>query len=329
MANVTRVYESPDGIVGGLDIESQAGFTGTRVFQVEFDAFNTSIWNAITASNPSDPLPSDELAAIPEYGAAHPDEPTAFVINKHAEPIDGDPSIWKVTVGYGYPKIDANVGGSPPAPTNSELGSSGADGAGAGQGGGEKPTPLPTQRITRGTWTRQKAWEKDLDGTFLENSAHDPFDPPLTTEQPLSEWTITRTQLTFSDAWKTDFEGAVNNGIYTVGDKACAAYTLKVARITGEEVPATDRTPRYHTVTIVIQEDPAGWRPRPLDRGWRQLVGGVQVPMFDGTGAKPAQPLLLDGVGVKKAVGAAAVYLGPFKLYPPRNFDWLAITWRQ
>jgi hypothetical protein len=318
MANVLRIYEVPDGLTGGLSLADQSGGRYTRVFYVEFDSTNASVWAAIAATNSSGNTPDDETDHVPSYGEQHPEDSTALVMHKTGDPLPDDPATWKVLVHYSYPQVDANAGSSPPAPSHPEN----------GQNSGSPPQPLPNTRRDKGTFYRQKAWEKDLDGNLIKNTAGDPFDPPIVTDEPLSEYTFTRSQLTFDIGWSQDFEGAVNDRQYVLWFRGtaivCPARTLKCAKITAAEVPATDNTPAYYTVAIVVQEDPQGWQPQPLNRGWRELVGGNLRPMLDG-GMKPAQPPLLAANGARLAVGANPVFTGPWKVHKEKDFRWLAL----
>jgi hypothetical protein len=338
MANVAAVYEVPEGLAGGASVENRDGTAATRVFQVEFDDFNPFIWAALDAESPKDPIPADECLRIPRYGEAHPEDTFSVMVSKSAVPDPEGADTWRVTCQYKYPTLDTNNGGSPPDPTNSELG----DGQTGSTGGTEKttdvPEPLPNQKRSIGTFTRQKAWEKDLEDLLIKNSAGDPYDPPIVTEQPLSEFTFVRSQTTFKIGWKLNFEGTINRFAYLlkIGDSQvnCAARTLKIAKISAEEVPATERTQGYWMVTIVLQYDPQGWQPAPLDMGFREQVGGVMLDIFDAGGTKVVKPALLDGAGAKLAVAGTPVFLngvapstfGPFIVYEERDFKWLALS---
>ncbi|HYE20983.1 MAG TPA: hypothetical protein VEA69_21230 [Tepidisphaeraceae bacterium] len=331
MATVTAIYRVPDGLTGGLSVQDTAGFTATHVYQVEFDDFNSSIVAAITASN-SGSIPSDEVSRIPFYGESNEEDPRSRVIQKTGEPVDGDASVWRVTVSYAYPQINAEAPGSPPAPSDPETGA-GSEGGGSG-GGGAIPAVIPTQQRSRGSWSRQKAWEKDRNGLLVKNSAGDPFDPPITTEENLAEWTFVRSQTSVSEVWFDDFANAVNAFPFTIGDQEYDADTLRVSKLTYNEIPATENTPVYYQVTIVISQDPLGWNPAPLDRGFRKLVDGERRKIIDkGSGMPVATPALLDGTGGELAVGGTPVYLdgeapstfGPFILHKRMDFDWLAL----
>ena len=339
MANVTAVYEVQDGLSGGLSVENRDGGAYTRTFQVEFDDTNSFVWFALDAVNPASPVPADECSRIPLYGEAHPEDFSSVMVSKNAQPNSDDPTTWLVTCQYKFPQVDTNNEGSPPDPTESGSG----DGQTGPTGGTEKttdvPTPLPNQRRSCGTFTRQKAWEKDLNDLLIKNSAGDPYDPPIVTEQSLPEFTYVRSQTTFNIGWKINFENTINRFAYALKlqDKTlnCAKRTLKVAKITAEEVPATEKTQGYWTVTMVLQYDPLGWQPAPLDMGFREKVGGVMRKIFDpNSGTEVTKPALLDGAGVALAVAGTPVFLtgvapstfGPFIVYEERDFKWLALS---
>lgn len=322
MPNVTACYRIPDGFEGGLSIKDQSGFTATETYQVEFDAPNLSIWAALNASAPTF---TDE--SVPRYGHQHSEDPSSIVGQKGAEPVENDLTCWRVTVNYAYPTLDVNAPSSPPPPSDAENGSGGSTGGGSGN---NPPTPIPNLRRSKGTFYRQKAWDKDLANALIANAAGDPFLPPLTSEQPLLELTFVRSQSTFDVAWSDDFEGSVNDAQYSLLFSGtlivCAAKTLKCLKITADEVPATENTPSYWTVTIVVQRDPQGWQPQPLNRGFRQLVGGVLDVIRDKKSGMPVtEPALLAANGTRLADGGVPTYVGPFKLHPERNFKWLAL----
>lgn len=310
MANVVDVYEIPDGLTGGLSVQDASGGNYTRVLQVEFDGINRFVWAALEAVGDSE--------SVPVYGEPHPEDLTSWCYDKRAEPVPDDPTTWRVTCRYARSPVDPNAPNSPQPPSQN--------------GGGEPPAPIPSQKVTWGTWTRQKAWDDDRNGVAITNSADDPFDPPITTDEHLIELTVVRSQSTFSTFWKKECEGAVNDAMFPgFGDFGAPKRTLKVVEITGELVPATDKTPRYWTVTIRIQHDPNGWQARPLDRGYRKKVGANRVTILK-DGLRPAHPPLLDGAGAALADGAAPVFLdgnggrkGPFIVHWEIDFKQLAL----
>ena len=311
MANVTDVYEISDGLAGGLSIQDPAGGKYTRVYQVEFDGINTLLWSALEAVGPTE--------SVPEYGAGHPEDSTSIVYDKQGRPVPDDPTTWQVTVLYARSPVDPNAPNSPKPPSQNT--------------GGEPPAAIPSQKVSWGTWTRQKAWDDDRNGVAISNSAGQPFDPPITTDEHLTELTLVRAQSTFSSFWKKECEGAVNDRAFAgFGDFGAAKRTLKVVEITAELVPATQKTQRYWTVTIRIQHDPNGWQARPLDRGYEQLIGGVHQPILMKSGLRPVHPRLLNGAGLELVAPAAPKFLdgqggrkGPFIVHWEINFADLAL----
>lgn len=326
MATCTAIYPIIEGLTGGLSVEDESGGKYTHVYQVEFDDTNDSHWAALAAESTADPIPDDEVRRIPEYGEQHPEDSTSLVVEKTCDPLPDDPSTWRVTVRYSIPKIDASTTAGPQPPSNTDNNS-------------EPPQPIPNRKRLVSTWTRQRAFQLSYSSApgggmqLITNSAGDPFSPPITDDEELVQITFVRSQLTFDLQWKMDFEGYLNDRefkLWSQPDRSFPKWSLKVASITADEVPPTDKTPGYWTVTIVIMHNPYLWTFAPLDQGGRELVGGVKkkimqngvpvVALLNGSGGKLADggtPVFLDGI--------APATKGPFRTRLDADFRWLAL----
>lgn len=302
MPSVIEVLEIPEGTEGGASIDSGASFT--RSYSVEFDGINKSPFAAITAT--------DGVITIPAYGAAHPDLSSSLVVDKTAKTdADSNGWIWLVTVKYAYPKVDADPQGSPDPP--------GQDGGDPGESA-PPATPLPSKKITWGSWTKTSAPQKDIVGNALLNSAFDCFDPPLTREDEHIQVTIVRTQSSFDAFWFNYLNNSLNNQAFAMKGYEFAAKTLR-CKIQAEY--PTGPNNNLWQITITIQHDPATWDWRVLNAGYNYWDSIKAIPIFI-KGHRPSVPQLLTADGLKLAKNGTPTYKD-FRKYYVADFAYLGL----
>ena len=227
---------------------------------------------------------------------------------KTAEPHPDNPCIWHVRVTYTVPTVNPNAPASPDPPSG---------------GSGGTTSPIVSQKKTWRLWRKTVASTKDNAGNLIQNAAGDPFDPSFTKEIELPELVIERTQSSFSPQWMLDYKGKRNSANVTIGGVVFAAKTLRVIDIQAT-YPAGQGGASWQ-VTITIRYDNEFHDLFVLNAGFREKVGGVLRPIWDG--AQPiAQPALLAAGGAKLAVGAAPVFL-QFEQYETVDFTNLRLDY--
>lgn len=209
----------------------------------------------------------------------------AFANEFNAEP-DGadDGKSWLVTVGYG-----------PFDPQQFP----------------ENPLLKPLE-IEGGFNPYEEVVDEDQTGKAVVNSASDPFDPPITEEDPRQVLTIVRNEPSFDWATAYQYRNAVSSDEFW----GAAPGQAKVVRISAKRawdqyLAANSITPGgfFWIVTYEFEFNIKGWHRFVLDQGMRKLSGGNQslIVLLDGTSV--TSPVLLDGNGGVLAASAEPVFL--------------------
>lgn len=285
---------------GGADVESGGAYP--LRFLVQMDGVYTDHTAIITAT--------DGVTSIPAYGAAHPSDTTAFVVDKQASPDEESPDWWTVTVYYRVPSVSPTPAASPAEPPATT--------------GGTPPTPITSQKIKWKWYRKSVVFEVDQNGDDVRNSAGDPFDPPAQVEELYAEVTIERTQSTFDENWMIAYRNARNKKAVTLGKLVCAVSTLKVMDIEAD-YPAGSGGNAWQ-VRITLRYDPVDEHTIfILDAGYRYKDGATRKRFIDELTATPStQPRRLNGAGAALGDANANIFMD-FYHGPEVDFANLAI----
>ena len=287
---------------GTLDKSYQNTFS--RSFIVHTDTLeqtDISIYDAIYAH-----------ANCPQIGDLFPGDDDSYAQNVNISPEQDDPQTWKVTVEY----------------------SSNPDAASSSPSGSTPPPAVETQQ------TGQKPEDREAEPTLrppdfkvnfvsfpyivpnINNSAGDPFVPPITVEKFRPVFSIGCNVSTIDSYDLATYIGKVNSSTVTFATgTGCTlrilAKTGKIKNINTELL--LEGSFQYWRLTYEIEintsldpvdgETVIGWDMHLLDMGYRiRKDDGERAPIFEG-GVKITQPVRLNGAGKKTAAGAANSYV--------------------
>lgn len=174
----------------------------------------------------------------------------------------------------------------------------------------------PLMQPAKVWWERASSVEPidtDFEGHSLENSAHEPFDPPVQKQFLDRVLCVERNEAGFNQEDCEKYIDAINSTFWTpniLADgehvKIFFPYTVKCNEIIG--FPERVGNIYFHTVkyrfqirvkNLIIGSPPApvGWRRRILDQGFREYVDGKQVVLVDEEGRPYTLPVKLNGSG--------------------------------
>jgi len=223
---------------------------------------------------------------VPSIGDPHPDYSNALVVSSDAENIDdGESFVWEVTAtyeGYGITTQDPNT---------------------------------VRATVLFGSAQYSQVIEKDSNGDPIENSAGDPFDPPIQQEDSRLRISVTQkmTSEVFSPSLIKFFENSVNLDAIRIGG---VDIEPKFARILDIElVPGSYQntlgelkeffTARFEIEVIPQQVSATGYVRQLLDAGFNELYEegeeikqrAIMVQTDDGESVPATEPQKLDGEG--------------------------------
>lgn len=218
----------------------------------------------------------------------------AKLVTVEARPHDNHPYLWAVTCNYvskpqNHPDYQHN-------------------------------DPLQRRARRKSSFVREKDYKTaDLQGNAIMNSAGEPYDPTETDGYVQVIEYQKNLASTFEDL-QEQFLGATNT------DRAFGkdAYTLKVDAFNQAEEQYENGV-RFWPSTLVLhcRSIPEGqaraWQYEPLDRGTRQLIGGVTIKRLRDANGRPMGVGLLNGSGGQLAFGDDPVYL-IFYIRPELSF---------
>lgn len=226
----------------------------------------TRVFKLETTSQSEGPYAVGSNASLPKIGAAHPEDAGAFCTDltpECVEPWKG----WTVTAEY-----------------SSEFTLA------------ENPTSDPAT-ITWGSEQFQRVVIVDKNGQAVVNSAGDPFDPPIMADDSRRVVTVTK-NLANVPTWILTYQDAVNSDTFTVDGVSISAGIAKMQAVTVSTVQSRNAT-SFRQVTFTMHFNPGGWKAKPLDAGFRQVVygGGLENIRNPGDDELPAAPVPLNGNG--------------------------------
>lgn len=303
MPSVVEVIPIPPDS-GGIDADSGGAYT--LKYRVQMDGVYADHTAVIAAT--------DGTTAIPDFGTTHPVDTTTVVVSKQATPDDESPDWWTVTVAYKVPTTNPSPPESPDPPTTAS-------------GGGGTISPIPNQKQSIKWLRKPKAFETDIAGDDVKNSAGDPYDPPPQDEALYAEFTVIRTQADFDTRWMDDYRNARNHAAFEFAGKTWDEHTLRITDISAEW-PAGSSGNGWQ-VTIVILADTTGDEHdiALLDAGFRYLDGATRKRFVDAeTGTPSTQPRRLDGAGAALAAASPNVF-NYFRTGPYVDFKNLRLSW--
>lgn len=167
----------------------------------------------------------------------------------------------------------------------------------------------------------QRPFVRDIStGQAVVNTAGDPFDPPFMVDEDRMVIRITRNESETDFPWNAQDEFIPSVFNNTVNLTEFQGWNPGKVRLRLSAQKLKERGNFYWRVTYLIQEKIealevndevtyVGWQPNILNRGYRQLVGGVKKDIFGIDGSKVSQPALLALDGTKLADGGTPTYV--------------------
>lgn len=222
---------------------------------------------------------------IPAIADQHPDDSAAYCIS--IDPDNTNPwKGWEVTCTYSTERI---IGANP---LNDEI-------------------------LLQ--WTSEIYQEPvftDVDGNAILNSAGDYFIDPAQMRDSAHLIVKIMANVNAVPSWVLSYQNAVNNSAITIGGLSIAERLAKVQSINISSVKRRNAF-LYYEFEYEVHLHRDGWRSRPLDAGFRQLVGGELIQIRDNNGDEVTTPVPLNGSGqvIALPTPANAVY-GNYKIYP-------------
>ena len=246
---------------------TRKGRTGKARYTVSFDGTDTPHEMSILATATSD---------VPSVGDSYPGDAWLICDSAIPKPTKGL-NLWTVDCRY--------VRGGWSVPEQEE-------------------NPLKQKPIIRyySVITTEQI-DKDINGSPIQNSAGEPFDPPITAEIYTHAIEIVRNERSFSQQKAETYRNSLNGTVFW----GASPGKCWMSRMDGEEIVSGDY--EYVKMTYEIQFRKDGWARRIVDQGYR--VKGVMpsttsssgqtatVNLTDKDGLPLAEPHLLDGAGNK------------------------------
>jgi hypothetical protein len=287
---------------GTLDRSYQNTFS--RSFIVHTDTLeqtDISIYDAIYAH-----------ANCPQIGDLFPGDDDSYAQSVNITPEQDDPQTWKVTIEYSS---------NPDAASSSPSGSTPPP-AVETQQAGQKPADREAEPTLRPPDFKVNFVSFPYIVPNINNSAGDPFVPPITVEKFRPVFSIGCNVSTIDSYDLATYIGKVNSS--TVTFSTGTGCTLRILAKTGKIKNINtelllEGSYQYWRLTYEIEintsldpvdgETVIGWDMHLLDMGYRiRKDDGERAPIFEG-GVKITQPVRLNGAGKKTAAGAANSYL--------------------
>jgi len=287
---------------GTLDKSYQNTFS--RSFIVHTDTLeqtDISIYDAIYAH-----------ANCPQIGDLFPGDDDSYAQSVNISPEQDDPQTWKVTIEYSS---------NPDAASSSPSGSTPPP-AVETQQAGQKPADREAEPTLRPPDFKVNFVSFPYIVPNINNSAGDPFVPPITVEKFRPVFSIGCNVSTIDSYDLATYIGKVNSS--TVTFSTGTGCTLRILAKTGKIKNINtelllEGSYQYWRLTYEIEintsldpvdgETVIGWDMHLLDMGYRiRKDDGERAPIFEG-GVKITQPVRLNGAGKKTAAGAANSYL--------------------
>jgi len=280
-------------------VDQKFNRTYTRVFLVRTDA--ATYGPAYAASHPS----------LPVIFSAHNEDANAYCLSISPSQDQGDPTLWRVSVNYGY-NVDAPSAASAPS----------GDPAVETQQTGQPPADREENPLSRprdysvSTTSYPLGVMFDRSGTLIRNSAKDPFLPVPEIVKGGASITVGLNSVNSPSAAWIGAIGSVNASSYTVGPYVIGTALAKLNSVSANLV--YENNVSYWRWTLVFEYRPNGWTHVVNDMGMFKLVAGVRSPI-DYNGVNVTVPVNLDGAGLPLAPASSPIPL-TFDIYPRVTF---------
>lgn len=228
-------------------------------------------------------------SGLPVYAEAHPANANAYANEISYAQKDGTDTIWLVTATY---TTERNLNSNP---ASDEV------------------------LVSWDSEIYQEALFQDVDNDAIVNSAGDYFIDPVPTRDEAYLIAKVRANVSSVPSWVIDLQNAVNDSQITVGGLTIGVGQAKLQRLSIGEREVRDST-TFYPLSFELHIKKEGWRLKPLDAGFRQLVNGQPVAIKDDQEQEITQPALLNGAGVLLASpGPATAQFLDFEIYQERD----------
>ncbi len=281
---VTEVEEIWDG--RRMAYDDQAERTYVRSFRVLTDDAQTAQLSVLFATG----IPQRfDTYADPDGNV----DLAAFVQELTAEQEQDDPQVWVVRATYSSKLTQPDFGADDPLSRPTEI-------------------EFDSVKVTRPLTI-------DAAGVNVLNSAGDPFDPPIETEECRFTIVLTRNLLAFDYSAASAYVNSINSDAWF----GFAAAEVKCTGIKARRI--FEKALFYWQVTFTFEAKPGGsWNLTVLDIGYYQIVNGSRQLILDKFGAALTSPAALNGQGQQVPPPGKPALLG-FSPYPSKPFNQLII----
>jgi len=147
-------------------------------------------------------------------------------------------------------------------------------------------------------------------GEAIVNSAGDPFDPPIVTDDSYSQLIITRYENSYKIENVEKFRHSINNTPIVIDGFLFPENTLKLKSYKGIREVVGGQI--YFRCTLVIEYRPKTWVDEVLDAGYRMLNNDIppkRIHITDSINNPVVTPHLLNGLGKPLPKGNDPKYL--------------------
>jgi hypothetical protein len=248
---------------------------------------------------------------LPVIFSAHNEDANAYCLSISPSQDQGDPTLWRISVNYGY-NVDAPSAASAPsgdpAVETQQTGQAPADRV-------ENPLSRPRD-YSVSTTSYPLGVMFDRSGTLIRNSAKDPFLPVPEIVKGGASITVGLNSVNSPSAAWIGAIGSVNASSYTVGPYVIGTALAKLNSVSANLV--YENNVSYWRWSLVFEYRPNGWTHVVNDMGMFKLVAGVRSPI-DYNGVNVTVPVNLDGAGLPLAPASSPIPL-TFDIYPRTTF---------
>lgn len=261
--------------------------TSEDTFRNVTEARHTRAFRVVTDDRHDADLDILGAAEVPKNGDVHPDDPIAFCRGRSASQQDNSPYVWRLLCVYS---------------TGREISNNPLDDAAV---------------LVWNTEQYQREFTREINGDGVVNSAGDPFDPPYVIDD--ARWAVSvRKNVPAVPAAILSYRNAINSGTFVIDGIPVGTRRGKLSTIhIGEWQVRNDVAYRLFSYILQLKDSSEDdWRPRLLDRGLYEIVGGKPQPIKvkgvgDEVGEAVTTPKQLDGSGVAitNPTAATAIFL--------------------
>ena len=248
----------------------------------------------------------------PQIGDLFPGDDDSYAQSVNISPEQDDPQTWKVTIEYSSnpDAASSSPSGSTPPPQVET------------QQGGQKPADREANPTLRPPDFKVNFVSFPYIVPNINNSAGDPFVPPITIEKFRPIFSIGCNVKSINSYTLATYIGKVNSTsvTFTTGTGCVLSIPAKTGKIKNINTELLlEGKLQYWRLTYEIEVNTSlhpgdgttliGWDMYLLDMGYRiKKDDGERAPIFEG-GAKVTQPVKLNGAGKKGALNSSSYLL--------------------